>query len=362
MKILILANNDVGLYKFRKELLERLVAERHRAYVSLPDGEFIPDIKKIGCKFVRCSLLDRHGTNPFQDLKLLNYYKYIIKRIKPSIVFTYTIKPNVYGGIACSELKVPYVVNVTGLGNAIENPGPLQVLTTNMYRLSLRNARMVFFQNQLNEKFFEKHHIVKGRHQLLPGSGVNTSQYKYQEYTSDNNGLIFTTVGRIMKDKGTLELLQAAKLIRKKHSNVHFRLIGDFDESLEETVNKAVDDGIIEYLGSKSDVSPYYKESHAIIHPSYHEGMSNVLLEAASTGRPVLASNIPGCRETFDEGVSGLGFEPKNVESLVSTIEKFISLPYEKKVEMGKAGRAKVEKEFDRQIVVDKYMQEIESI
>lgn len=361
MKILIMANSDIGLFKFRRELLEELV-KHYRVYVSVPDGEFIPDIKKLGCRTSICRLMDRRGTNPLKDLRLLEYYCRLVKKIRPDMVFTYTVKPNVYGGLVCRKFRIPYVANVTGLGTAIENGGILQKIALFLYKYGLRNAQKVFFQNTENRDFFLREKVVSTPYDLLPGSGVNLVQHCMEPYPQDTKELVFTAIGRIMGDKGTNELLKAAENVRRKYPEVKFRLLGFFDDDYESVIKKAERAGTVEYISQQKDIHPFIAESHAIIHPSHHEGMSNVLLEAAATGRPVLASDIPGCRETFDEGKSGFGFRPKDAADLACTIEKFILLPYEKKVQMGLAGRKKMEKEFDRRNVVETYMKEVEKI
>ena len=197
---------------------------------------------------------------------------------------------------------------------------------------------------------------------VLPGSGVNLNTHSFEPYPEETDKLIFTTVGRIMRDKGTDELLSAAERIKKKYPSVIFRLIGFFDDDYEAKVKEAEGKGIIEYIEQQRDIHPWMKDSHAIIHPSYHEGMSNVLLEAAATGRPVLASDVPGCRETFDEGTSGLGFRSRDSMALERTIEKFIQLSYKEKAAMGMAGRKKVEQEFNRDTVVENYLYEIRKL
>lgn len=360
MKILILANNDVGLYKFRKELLEELL-KTHEVYISLPNGDFVKDMIAMGCQFVETDF-SRHGTNPVSELKLFLSYKRMLKEIKPGIVFTYTIKPNVYGGIACQALKIPYVANITGLGTAVENPGLMQKMILFLYRKGLKGAQKVFFQNTENLEFMLGNKIIGGSHDLLPGSGVDLKNYLFERYPDDNGKLIFITVGRIMKDKGISELLHAAGTIKNKYPGVIFKLIGSFDEDYQTEVQKAHKDGIIEYLGQQQDVKPFYKECNAVIHASYHEGMSNVLLEASATGRPVIATNIPGCREIFDNGVSGISFKPKDANDLVRAIEVFIRLSHEQRAEMGKAARKKVQDQFSREIVIGKYLNELKGI
>ncbi len=360
MRVLILANNDGGLFKFRRELLEEFV-KQYKVFVSVPEGEFTDEIRKIGCRVSINKWLERRGTNPVQDLRVLQYYCRVLKKVKPDIVFTYTIKPNVYGGIACGRYHIPYVVNVTGLGTSIENGGILQKITLLLYKAGLRKAQIVFFQNTENRDYFLEHGIVKGKFDVLPGSGVNPGQHCYEAYPADTEELVFSTVGRIMKDKGIDEILSAAGVIKGEYPKVRFRLIGCFEEDYEEKIREAEKAGIIEYMEEQREIHPIMKESHAVLHASYHEGMSNVLLEAAATGRPVIASNIPGCREIYEEGVSGIGFEARCTEDLIRALKDFIKLPYEKKEAMGKAGREKVIKEFDRRIVVEKYMKEIQN-
>lgn len=361
MKILMLGNNDSGLYKLRKELLEKLINE-HEVYVSVPEGEYINEIEAIGCKVIVNRQLERRGTNPVRDLRLFCHYSRLVREIDPDIVFTYTIKPNVYGGLVCSQRRIPYLANITGLGTSVENGGILQRLTLTLYKAGLAHAEKVFFQNRENLEFFLRHRVIKGCCEVLPGSGVNITQHCYEPYPDERGPLVFSMIGRIMRDKGMDELLSAAEKIKEKYPDVTFRLIGFFDDDYEEKIRQAENKGVVEYVGQQRDIHPWIKESNAVIHPSYHEGMSNVLLETAATGRPILASDIPGCREAFEEGVSGLGFKPQNVGELVKAIEKFIGLSHEEKAAMGRAGRRKMEQEFSRDIVIEKYIAEIDKI
>ena len=360
MKILIVANNDVGLYKFRRELIEELV-KLHDVNICLPQGEYISNLVEMGCVYHRCEF-DRHGTNVLAEVKQISFYKSLLKSIKPSIVLTYTIKPNIYAGMACASLKIPYVANITGLGTAIENGGLMQKLLLRLYKRGLRKAQKVFFQNKSNLDFLVGKGIVAGQYDLLPGSGVNLNEHKKEPYPEKDDSLVFVNIGRIMKDKGSDEVLHAAHIIRQEFPNTIFRIIGDFDGDYREKIESAVALGDIEYLGQQSDVHAHIKNSHAIIHASYHEGMSNVLLEAAACARPVIATDVPGCCETYDDGISGISCRPHSGDDLVRAIRKFIHLSYEEKAAMGISGRHKVEKEFDRQIVVKCYMNEIDKI
>lgn len=358
MKILILANNDVGLYKFRRELLEELIKE-NEVYICLPNGEFVKEMTNMGTKFIPCELLDRHGTNLVKELKLISFYKRILKEYTPDIVFTYTIKPNVYGGIACNKYKVPYVVNITGLGTAVENAGIMQRITLILYKKGLKSAQKVFFQNIENQNFMLEHKVVNGKYDLLPGSGVNLNQYAVMEYpTGDTIDFVF--IARVMKEKGIDQYLDAAKYIRKKYPNTRFHVCGACEQDYKETLDKLSEQGMIQYHGLVKDITAIHKISSCTIHPTYYpEGLSNVLLESCACGRPIITTNRAGCREVVNDGVNGFVIKEKNSQDLIEKIEKFLALSYKARMNMGLAGRKKVEREFSRQIVVDKYMKEI---
>lgn len=358
MKVLILANNDVGLYKFRKELLEELVKE-NKVYICLPNGEFVNDMLNMGVKFIPCELLDRHGINPFKELQLISFYKKILKVYKPDIVFTYTIKPNVYGGIACIKYKIPYVVNITGLGTAVENDGIIQKITLTLYKVGLKSAQKVFFQNTENQNFMLSHNIIRGEYDLLPGSGVNLNQYNVMEYPKGDT-IDFVFIARVMKEKGIDQYLDAAKYIRKKYPNTRFHVCGACEQDYQDTLDKLTEQGIIQYHGLVKDITAIHKISSCTIHPTYYpEGLSNVLLESCACGRPIITTNRAGCREVVDDGINGFVVKEKDSQDLIEKIENFLIQPYETRMNMGLAGRKKVEQEFSRQIVVDKYLREI---
>ena len=360
MRVLIIANADIGLYKFRKELLEELVKE-NEVYIALPNGEFYEDLLAIGCKYI-ITQLDRHGTNPVKELKTVFEYKKIIKRVKPEIVFTYTIKPNVYAGMACAALNIPYVANITGLGTAVENPGLMQVLTVNLYKYGLRKAQKVFFQNTENRDFFVKKGVVKKAYDLLPGSGVNLKNYMVTEYPNGPT-VDFVFVSRIMKEKGIEQYLEAAKEIKARHSETRFHICGFCEQNYEQVLKDMSDEGIIIYHGLVKDMSAIYKQMSCTIHPTYYpEGLSNVLLESSASGRPIITTNRSGCREVVDDGINGYVVEEKNSKDLIEKIELFLEKSVEERKQMGIAGRKKVEKEFNRQIVIDKYLAELKSV
>ncbi len=356
-KILILANNDIGLYKFRKELIEELLKD-NQVFISLPNGEFVKELVNLGCVFIETNI-SRRGTNPITDLSLMFEYKKILYRVKPDVVLSYTIKPNVYGGMVCRFTKTPYIANITGLGTAVENGGVLQSITILLYKMALKNASCVFFQNRENAEFINSKGIIKGRQRIIPGSGVNLDYYEVLDYPADDT-INFLFISRVMKQKGIDQYLDAAEYIRKKHTNTQFHILGFCEESYEEKLKTLHDDGIIQYHGMQSDVRKFQQISHCTIHPTYYpEGMSNVLLESAACGKPIITTNRSGCREIVDDGVNGYVVEQRNSQDLIEKVKKFLALTAEEKRQMGLAGRAKVEREFDRQIVIYEYKDEI---
>ena len=354
-RILILANNDGGLYHFRKELLEEFVQKGHMVYCALPFGENIANIIDIGCECIDVKI-SRRGTNPIEDFKLFLKFIKLIRKIKPDVVLTYTIKPNVYGGMACQVMRVPYITNITGLGTAVQNGGFMQKLTLLLYKIGLKKSKIVFFQNSENQCFMTSRGIVKGTNDLLPGSGVNLEQHCFEEYPKTDDEVVLLTIGRIMRDKGVNEILEAAKIVKAEYPNVIFRFIGSYDENYEQKISQAVNEGIVEYIESQPQVHSFIKKSHATLHASYHEGMSNVLLETAASGRPIIATDVPGCKETYDDCISGISFRPRDVDDLVRAVKGFLDLTNEQKAQMGRNGRLKVEEEFNRKTIVKKYM------
>jgi galacturonosyltransferase len=261
--------------------------------------------------------------------------------------------------MACRIKHVKYIANVTGLGTSIENGGVLSCVSKTLYRVGLKKAECVFFQNQNNKSLFENRRITKGKNRLISGSGVNLETHFYEPYPDDHDGLRFLFVGRLMKDKGIEELIDALRRIHKEYNGVKIDIVGRLEEDYTRLINEAEKECAVTYHGEQTDMHKFYKDCHCVVLPSYHEGMANVLLEASATGRPVIASDIPGCRETFDEGVTGIGCAPRDSDSLYDAMKRFVALPREKREDMGIEARKKMEREFDRKLVIDAYLEEI---
>lgn len=362
-RVLMLGNSELVIFKFRRELVERLRQEGWEVYVSFPQTVFGDGYKtagQLGCHYINTPV-SSHGTNPVADLRLLKFYREKLRQIQPQAVLTYTIKPNIYGALAAAKEKVPCAMNVSGLGTAVECPGPLQWVTLQLYRLAVKKVDCIFFQNIENETFFTKHRLGIGKHRLLPGSGVNLNQFQVLPYPKES-ACHFLFMARILKEKGIDQYLEAAQTIRKTHPNTVFHVLGVCDDPAYLARLKSLEQqGIIRYHGQQASVLPFQTISSCTVHPTYYpEGMSNVLLESAACGRPIITTDRSGCREIIEDGVNGFVCKRRDGADLIRQLEKFLALTREQRRNMGLAGRAKVEREFDRQLVVDAYLQEIQ--
>lgn len=365
MRILVLSNSFVGLHSFRKEVFQRFRDLGWEVYISSPTKgmeEKAEWFSHIGCHIID-TRFDRQGMNPIADIRLMMYYRRLIKQVKADVVLSYTIKPNLYGGLAAALCSVPQIANVTGLGAAVEYPGLLQKFTIFLYKVCMRKTHLVFFQNDANRQFCLKHGMVKGRTRLIPGSGVNLEYHTLKPYPQEDEPIRFLFISRIRVEKGIEEYLAAAETIRKEYPNTEFHIVGGCEGDYEERLRRMMDDGVIVYHGAQSDVRPFIEKTACLIHPSFYpEGMSNVLLEACAAGRPVITTDRPGCGEIVDNGKTGFIVRQQDKMDVIEKVFIFLSLSYEERKAMGLAARKKVEMEFDRKIVIKAYEEEIVSL
>lgn len=360
-RILILSNSSEGIYNFRRELVQEMT-RTDKLFVSVPDTVAAEDLRLEGCEILPIKM-NRRGINPLQDLKLMASYAGLIRRLKPDVILTYTIKPNLYGGLMAGFLGVPFIPTITGLGTAFQKQGAVQTIVKALYRRAFSKARVVFFQNARNRDLFQEMGLIHNRSRVVSGSGVNPERFREEAFSPKERPL-FLFVGRLMKEKGIEEFLETAVAYAAR---ADFAIVGDYEEDwkkqVEEGIRLACEAGerenVLCYHGPQRDVRPYYRQADAVIVASYHEGMSNVILEAAATGRPVLATNIPGCREAVEDNRTGLLFSPQSSQSLKDAVEAFLALPKESREAMGHAGRMKMEREFDRNRIVNDYLEEI---
>ena len=368
--IALLTNNDDDVYCFRKELVEALMDEGYDILISCPYGEkfeLLQDWKYIYDN----PDIDRRGTNVVKDLGLFFHYLSIFRKHRPKVVLTYTAKPNVYGSIAAHLLGIPVINNVTGFGSVLNKSGIMQKFIMALFKFAYRQSECIMFQNETNMKLALEAGMVKGDYKLIPGSGVNTERFSLQPYPEGGNGIegptiVFNYIGRILHDKGVDDYIEAAKIIKSKYPKTEFNMIG-FIEPTEMHYKKILEDlevnDIVHYRGSQKDVRPFIARSHALIHPSiYGEGMSNVLLENASSGRFLITTDNPGCRETVEDRITGYIYKGNDLLELINYIESFLRLDNSTRREMARLGREKIKKEFSRNKVVYTYLDKIKEL
>ena len=358
-RIAILANHSGGLYDFRKDLIAEL--KTHASVtVAVPHNDRWDELLHLADRVIELPI-DRRGMNPLHDGKLFSQYRAILGEIKPDLVLTYTIKPNIYGGLACRMAHIPYAVNITGLGSAIENGGWLKKFVLALYRPALKDAKVVFFENAGNRDTLAATGVVpKGRDVVLHGAGVNLEDYPCQPYPQEGP-VRFLFVGRVMHEKGVDELFAAAKRMKQQYGEqVEFHMVGSFEEAYKPAMDELEQAGVVKYHGYQSDMKPFYAMTSCVVLPSYHEGMSNVLLEAAASGRPLITSDIPGCREAVENGVSGYLCPAKDADALYEAMRRFAALSVEQRSKMGRCGRERMEQQFSKTAVVAETIKQLE--
>jgi glycosyltransferase involved in cell wall biosynthesis len=361
-KILLLTNSIGGLYNFRFELIKKILSKGYDVYICAPqpiENNKANLMINNGAKYIQ-TLMKRRGVNPFGDLKLAINYMKIVRQVNPDIVLTFTVKPNIYGAYAAIRHNKPVIMNITGLGSSQGNR-IVKNIVKQLYKYVCNRTELIFFQNRENKSYFVLNGIAKqDKTRLIPGSGVNIAKFVPLAKERQDETIRFLFIGRIMKEKGIEEYLRAAEEVSQHYPNAEFQILGSFEEQKYRNIienNKS-----IVYLGISKDVRNEIKEVDCIVHPSYHEGMSNVLLEGAAMGKPLIASNIPGCKEIIEDGHNGYLFEVRSIKNLKDKLIQFIRLDKEAREAMGKNSRKKVEAEFDRNTVVNEYIEAIQKI
>ena len=358
-KVFVLSNNLNGLFCFRRELIERLLDPGFSVTISAPkDDERASYFASKGCEIIETQM-DSTGKSIKEDCSLFSFYLNLLKKRRPDIVLTYTIKPNLYGGLACRLLKIKQIANVTGLGSVFEKESLLRKFVVGLYRLCLKKTAVVFFQNKDNLQFALSHRMTGENSVLIPGSGVNLEYHSFKPYP-EKEAQRFIFISRLIKEKGIDLYVDSAKQIKQEYPDVEFHVVGRMTPPYEELIRDCEEKGFLIYHGFQWDIRPYLENCHCTVHPTYYpEGMSNVLLESCAAGRPVITTDQPGCREIVEDGVTGYIIKPKDQDDLKSRMVDFIKLPYAEKCRMGQYAREKVAREFDREIVTRAYMDAI---
>lgn len=349
------------IYHHRVDLISALLKKGYLVSVLAPDGKDSRRLREIGCEIFNLDIENR-GTNIFNDAMLLKGMLRYVRKISPDIILTFYSKTNIYGGLVARFLKIPYIVNVTGLGSSLVAEGILASFMRRLYKNAVKDASLLFFQNQCNYDFFVDHKIYNGSFEMLPGSGVNLDYFSLLPYP-EGNPVNFMFISRLLKEKGIEDYIEAAAIVKERYPESVFNVVGPFENELQQLIDEAGRRGVIRYHGSVDDSHEILESIHCTVLPSYYpEGMANVLLESAASGRPVITTDRPGCRETVEDGVTGFLVPPRQSRVLAETMMRFIELPFEKKQLMGIKGRKKMEREFDRRVVTNAYLKALSSI
>jgi glycosyltransferase involved in cell wall biosynthesis len=366
--LVFVANTAWSMYNFRKGLLERLTKEGHKVAVIAPYDEFSSKLEDLGVKFYALTTIQNKGKNPFRDILFINELKYLYKKINPSLIFHYTIKPNIYGTIAASHLKIPSIAITTGLGYAFTHKNAISIIVTNLYRFALKKSKEVWFLNKEDESAFLKNNIIrKNQSFVLNGEGIDTSLFCAlpKNFPVPDKKRRFILIARLLYDKGVEEFAKASAILHKRGYQFECQVLGFLDVKNPKAISRKQiylwqQQGLITYLGVTTDVKPFIEAADCMVLPSYYgEGIPRTLMEAASLSKPVITTNNVGCKEVVEDGLTGLLCKVKDAEDLAAKMEAILNLPESELVKMGKAGRAKMVAEFEESLVIGKYIQTI---
>ena len=356
-RILVAANTIWNIANFRSGLIRSFIRAGHEVVTAAPDNF---GIRVDGLPIPhRTFRMERSGTNPVKDLACLGDLARILREERPDIFFSFTIKPNIYGSIASAMLRVPAVPNVSGLGTTFLGSPMFRRAVSSMYRLAFSRAKAVFFQNPDDLDLFLSLKIVKpSQAAVLPGSGIDLSSFAPVPLPAE---LRFLMIARLLGDKGVREFIQAARKLRVALPTATFSLLGELDRGNptavgEDELEEWIAEGAVQYLGSAADVRLSIANSAALVLPSYREGLPRTLLEGAAMGRPLIATDVPGCRQVVRDGITGFLCKARSADSLAEAMLRFALAPYEERVSMGKKARSMVEEEYDEAFVVRAYL------
>lgn len=364
MRILITVNTSWNIVNFRSALVQALLEDGHQITVLAPPDNYSAVLADMGCRFIPLEM-DAKALSPLSNVSLLLNLWRQFRLQRPDIILSFTIKNNVFGGFAARALNIPFVPNVTGLGTAFLSGRLMRVFVQQLYRSAFRRAPVVFFQNDDDRHLFLEAKLVeRDQTRLLPGSGIDLRHFPASPMPKPGEDLTFLLIARLLRDKGIVEYADAARIVRAQHPNVRFQLLGDPAAENRSAIGPDMlrgweDEGVLTHLGTTTDVRPFIASANCVVLPSYREGAPRTLLEASAMGRPIITTDVPGCRDVTDEGVTGLLCKPRDARSLSQALLTFIALPREEHAQMGKAGRMKMEQQFDKKFVIDAYREAV---
>ncbi len=366
MHVAMTVNAAWNIWNFRKPIVEVLLARGHQVTVLAPPDTFVDPLRDLGCQFVPLDMKAK-GLNPIDEVRLWRRFTRIFKELQPDIILSYTIKNNTFGALAAKSLGVPFIPNVSGLGTGFLSGGILQFIVEQLYRRAYRNLPVIFFQNEDDRDLFTARGLARAdQARLLPGSGIDLDHFAATALRP-GDAPVFLLIARLLRDKGVMEFVEAARKIKAERPDVRFQLLGAAGSEnrtaiSEATVQSWVDEGVVEYLGATSDVRPVIAAATCVVLPSYREGAPRTLIEAAAMARPLIATDVPGCRAVVDHEETGLLCKVRDADSLAAAIRRFFNLTPEDRAAMGRAGRTKMEHAYDQRLVVQAYCDAIHKL
>ena len=366
-KIFIVLNTSWNIYNFRKNLVGILIEAGFEVVALAPRDEYSEKLLLLGCRYIEVPMANK-GTNIWQDLILTIRFIQLIEEERPDLILSYTAKPNIYGSLAARVRSVPIVNNISGLGAVFIRPSILTVLVSFLYKWSLKWSKKIFFQNQDDLDFFVSKKLVNvGGTERLPGSGVDLNRFKFSEPVSGREGFKFLLVARLLWDKGVAEYVGAATRLKLEFPDVECMITGFLDVENPESISaqqmdKWVAEGVITYSGASDIIETEIRKCDCLVLPSYREGLSRTLLEGAAIGRPLITTNVPGCKEVVEDGENGYLVEPYSIDDLTEKMRSMYLLSREQRAAMGRYGRLKVEKEFSEEVVIYRYLEVVKEI
>lgn len=365
-KILIVINSSEYAYKMRLNLAKSIKIKGYRVIFVAPYDKKYTKLIKEEFEFINLEI-DSKGINPMKDLKTIFQLYNIFKEIKPNILLNFTIKPNIYSALIGGVLGIKSINNITGLGTIFIKKSFITNIAKILYKFAFKSNHKVFFQNNEDLNLFLKNKLIKiNKTELIPGSGVDLNKFIPQDRT-DNKKFVFLMIARILKDKGVYEYIEAIKIIKEKYSDVEFQLLGASDSKNNTAISKIeidnwIKEGLINYLGITDDVPFYISSSNCVVLPSYREGVSRSLLEAAAMEKPLITTDVPGCKEVVDDNKNGFLCKVKDSKDLANKMEIMLNLSENARINMGKEGRNKIIREFDEKFVINKYIKNIQEV
>lgn len=364
MRILLTVNAAWNIWNFRRPVVESLLRDGHAVTVLAPPDDSVDKLKALGCRSLPLQM-DVKGLNPGRGLVLMARFLRLFWQQRPDVILSYTIKNNIFGAMAAKVLGIPFVPNVSGLGTAFLSGGLLQFVAEALYRRAFSSLPVVFFQNSEDRDLFLARRLIAAEQgRVLPGSGIDLARFAPTPYPAADQPPVFLLIARLLRDKGVVEYVEAARRVKAVHPKARFQLLGAVDAENRTAIDAAtlqawVDEGAVEHLGTTDDVRPFIAAACCVVLPSYREGAPRTLIEAAAMARPLIATDVPGCRAVVENGLSGFLCKVRDAVSLAEAILRFLALPQSAREAMGQAARAHMERDYDEAHVIAAYRKAI---